>query len=84
MVNGIKYKEELCSRFMLIDGHQKCKRVVCQFDNVTNMSHPEMGPVVQGCPYAPKRSKKDEKRKGRSLDFDCYYFGKLIYERLHF
>jgi hypothetical protein len=65
MINGIKCKDTSCSRVMLIDGHQKCKRVICQFKNVTNMNHPEMGPVVQGCPYAPKRRKKDEKEKGK-------------------
>lgn len=73
MIDGIKCKEELCSRVMLIDGHQKCKRVICQFENVTNMNHSEMGPVVQGCPYAPKRSKKHEKTRGRSFYFHFYY-----------
>ena len=65
MLNGIKCKEELCSCVMLIDGHQKCQRVICQFENLTNMNHPEMGPVVQGCPYAPNRRMKNEKRNGR-------------------
>ncbi|CAF4848562.1 unnamed protein product [Rotaria socialis] len=61
MLNGIKCKEKLCSRVMLIDGHQKCQRIICQFENLINMNHPEMGPVVQGCPYAPNRKKKNEK-----------------------
>jgi hypothetical protein len=65
MINDIKCKQSLCSRVMLIDGHQKCKRVICRFENVTNINHPEMGPVIQGCPYAPKRRKKDEKENGK-------------------
>ncbi|CAF1115997.1 unnamed protein product [Rotaria sordida] len=77
IINGIKCKEELCSWVMLIDGRQKCTRIICQFDNVTNMSHPEMGPVVQGCPYAPRRTKKDEKRKDQ-LGFYCSHHAKYI------
>ena len=65
MLNGIKCKEGLCSRVMSIDGHQKCQRVICRFENLTNMNHPEMGSVVQGCPYSPNRRKKNEKRNGR-------------------
>ena len=49
MINGIKCKE-LFSRVMLIDTHQKCKRIIRQSERATNMIHPEMGPVVQGCP----------------------------------
>jgi hypothetical protein len=73
MINGIKCKEELCSRAMLIDGHQKCKRIICQFENVTNMSHPEMRPVVQGRPYAPKRSKNldDDVIMDRRFRYGC-------------
>jgi hypothetical protein len=52
---------------MLIDGHQKCRRVICRFKNVTNINHPEMGPTVQGCPYAPKRRKKDKREKGKII-----------------
>ncbi|CAF1501294.1 unnamed protein product, partial [Didymodactylos carnosus] len=77
-MNGIKCKQELCSRVMFIDGHQKCKRIICQFENVTNMSHPEMGPVVQGCPYAPKRNKKDEKEKGNKSAFYSSHHAKYI------
>jgi hypothetical protein len=64
MINEIKCKQSSCSRVMLIDGHQKCRRLICGFKNVTSMNHPEMGPVVQGCPYASTRRKKDEKGDG--------------------
>jgi hypothetical protein len=61
----VKCKPLSCSRVMLIDGHQKSRRVICGFANVTNTSHPEMGPVVQGCPYPPERKRKNEKAEGR-------------------
>ena len=48
---------------MLIDGHQKTNRIICRFENVTNTSHPEMGPVSQGCPYQPHRSKRNDKEE---------------------
>ena len=40
ILNGIKCKGELCLRVMLIDGHQKYKRVIFQFENLTNINHP--------------------------------------------
>jgi hypothetical protein len=48
---------------MLIDGHQKSNRLICRYENLTNTSHPEMGPVNQGCPYQPQRKTSNEKEK---------------------
>ena len=67
MISGIKCKQASCSRVMLIDGHQKCRRIICKFPNVTNTSHPEMDSVLHGCPYAPKRRKKGQSETGKEL-----------------
>lgn len=44
-----------CSRCIITDGHQKPKRLICQADNVVDVTIPEMGPVTTGCPYPPLR-----------------------------
>lgn len=62
---GVKCKNATCSRIMLIDGHQKSRRLVCSFENLTDTSHSEMGPVLQGCPYAPRRRKRTQNRTGK-------------------
>ena len=74
MINRIKCKQASCSRVMLIDGHQKCRRIICKFLNVTNMNHPEMGPVLHGCPYAPKRRKRNRMKQVKSVTYDCCHF----------
>ena len=57
-----------CSHIMLIDVHQQSRRIVCSFENVTSTSHPEMGPILQGCPpYPPKRTIKPKEQKGEKL-----------------
>ena len=76
MINEIKCKQASCSRVMLIESHKKCRRIICKFPNVTNMNHPEMGPVLHGCPYAHK--KEEKKRKDQSetdrITYDCRHF----------
>lgn len=76
MFPNIKCKETSCSRVMLTDGHQKSRRVICRFENLTNTSHPEMGPVNQGCPYQPQRCKK--KCEGQWFVFGFFSF--MIFE----
>ncbi|CAF3850775.1 unnamed protein product [Adineta steineri] len=88
MINGIKCKQSSCSQVMLIDGHQKCRRIICKFPNVTNMSHPEMGPVLHGCPYAPKRKKKDQDTTDDESIYYCSHHGEYMksvddFQQLH-
>ena len=44
-----------CSKCIITDGHQKPKRLICQADNVVDITIPEMGPITIGCPYPPLR-----------------------------
>ncbi|CAF3163957.1 unnamed protein product [Rotaria sp. Silwood2] len=62
----IKCKQSSCSAVMLIDGHQKINRIICRYENLTNTNHLELGPVNQGCPYPPHRSKSNEKGKNQN------------------
>ncbi|CAF1501838.1 unnamed protein product, partial [Rotaria sp. Silwood1] len=62
----IKCKQSSCSAVMLIDGHQKSNRKICRHENLTNTNHLELGPVNQGCPYPPHRSKSNEKGKNQN------------------
>lgn len=71
---GIKCKNATCSRIMLIDGHQKSRRLVCSFENLTDTNHSEMGPVLQGCPYAPTRRKRAHDQRGRVMNIGLRFF----------
>jgi hypothetical protein len=54
----------VCSKVIVIDGHQKPRRVVCQYSNVTSIiNKEEMGPCNRGCPYQPRRRKVGETSK---------------------
>ena len=66
--------KDTCSRVMLIDGHQKSRRIVCSFENVTNTIHPEMGPILQGCPYPPKRISNTKEQTGKKQVVDSILF----------
>ena len=45
----------ICSRVAITDGHQKTRRLVCQYTDLVDKSLIEMGPVQVGCPMAPLR-----------------------------
>ena len=48
--------KSVCSRVLVLDGHQKPRRTVCRFDNVTSlMNEEELGPCNRGCPYQPRK-----------------------------
>ena len=44
-----------CSRVIITDGHQKTRRLVCQFNELIDDTIVEMGPMQTGCPLAPLR-----------------------------
>ncbi|CAF1296500.1 unnamed protein product [Didymodactylos carnosus] len=50
-----KCKSENCLKVFLTDGHQKPDRKVCSFDNVCDITIPELGPILIGCPHTPIR-----------------------------
>ncbi|CAF3497480.1 unnamed protein product [Rotaria socialis] len=67
-----------CSRVLILDGHQKPRRTVCSFDNVTSlMNEDELGVCNRGCPYQPQKRKKDEKRKNKTSPYYCFYHQNL-------
>jgi hypothetical protein len=48
----------VCGKVVIVDGHQKPRRVVCQFGDVTSViNKEEMGPCNRGCPYQPRKRK---------------------------
>ncbi|CAF1411906.1 unnamed protein product [Adineta ricciae] len=60
-----------CSRVIILDGHQKPRRLVCKYDNVTSLVNiNELGPLNKGCPYMPQRRQSD---KRESNDGGYYY-----------
>ncbi|CAF1209648.1 unnamed protein product [Didymodactylos carnosus] len=44
-----------CSTVFLTDGHQKPNRKICNFENVCDISIPELGPCLIGCAESPVR-----------------------------
>jgi len=54
-IPNIKCRPSDCSRCIIVDGHQKCRRLVCDFKNVVDTSIEEMTAVEIGCPYTPCR-----------------------------
>ena len=47
-----------CSKCVIVDGHQKSKRIVCEYKNVVDTTIHEMTSIEIGCPYAPRRKDK--------------------------
>ncbi|CAF1393638.1 unnamed protein product [Adineta ricciae] len=54
-IPNIKCSPSDCSRCVIVDGHQKCRRLVCSFKNIVDTSIEEMTSVEIGCPYTPCR-----------------------------
>ncbi|CAF4608377.1 unnamed protein product [Rotaria sp. Silwood2] len=70
--------KSICSRVLVLDGHQKPRRTVCRFDNVTSLvNQEELGPCNRGCPYQPKRRTPDKKNKNKLSPFYCYFHQNL-------
>ena len=65
-VPSIQCNPTICSRVVITDGHQKTRRLVCQFSEMVDTSIVEMGPIQTGCPLAPlRRTKKSPNGKYR-------------------
>ncbi|CAF1517297.1 unnamed protein product [Adineta ricciae] len=54
-IPNIKCCPSDCSRCIIVDGHQKCRRLVCSYKNVVDISIEEMTAIEIGCPYTPCR-----------------------------
>ncbi|CAF4068628.1 unnamed protein product [Rotaria sordida] len=54
-IPNIKCSPSDCSRCVIVDGHRKCRRLVCSFKNVVDTSIEEMTAFETGCPYTPCR-----------------------------
>ncbi|UJR24365.1 hypothetical protein I4U23_005742 [Adineta vaga] len=54
-IPNIKCSPSNCSRCIIVDGHQKCRRLVCSFKNIVDTSIEEMTSIEIGCPYTPCR-----------------------------
>ncbi|CAF1527331.1 unnamed protein product, partial [Adineta ricciae] len=54
-IPNIKCSPSDCSRCVIVDGHQKCRRLVCSFKNVVDTSIDELTAIEIGCPYTPCR-----------------------------
>ena len=54
-IPNVKCTPSNCSRCIIVDGHQKNRRLVCSFKNVVDTSIEEMTAIEIGCPYAPCR-----------------------------
>lgn len=54
-IPNIKCCPSDCSRCIIVDGHQKCRRLVCSFKNIIDTSIDEMTAIEIGCPYTPCR-----------------------------
>lgn len=58
-------KSDQCLKVLVVDRHQKSRRIVCAYDAVTSMiNQEELGPCRRGCPYTPMR----KSQKHRSIE----------------
>lgn len=57
-IPNIKCSTSNCSRCVIVDGHQKNRRLVCGFKNVVDTTIDEMTAIEIGCPYTPCRRKQ--------------------------
>ena len=55
VIPNIKCNQLNCSRCVIVDGHQKTRRIVCSFKDVVDTTIDEMNSVEIGCPYGPCR-----------------------------
>ncbi|CAF3388792.1 unnamed protein product [Rotaria socialis] len=55
---NIKCNTINCSKCIIVDGHQKSKRLVCEYKNVVDTTIDEMTSIEIGCPYTPCRKTK--------------------------
>lgn len=69
---NIKCNLNNCSKCIIVDGHQKSKRLVCENKNVADITIDEMTSVEIGCPYAPCRKKKSNHSNNCISSFFCY------------
>ncbi|CAF2103032.1 unnamed protein product [Rotaria magnacalcarata] len=61
-----------CSQVIILDGHQKPRRLVCKYDNVTSLINAdELGPLNRGCPYPPRRRKLDNRQPNDAGHYYC-------------
>ncbi len=66
--------KSICSRVLVLDGHQKPRRTVCRFDNVTSLvNEEELGPCNRGCPYQPLKRRNDQNNKTSTYLCFCNY-----------
>ncbi|CAF1229878.1 unnamed protein product [Rotaria sordida] len=66
--------KSICSRVLVLDGHQKPRRTVCSFDNVTSfVNEEELGVCNRGCPYQPQKKINNQNNKSRFSPYYCYY-----------
>ena len=54
-LQNIKCNTVNCSKCIIIDGHQKTRRIVCEFKNVVDTTIDELTSIEIGCPYTPCR-----------------------------
>lgn len=47
-----------CSRCIIVDGHQKSRRIVCEKKSVVDTTIDELTSIEVGCPYTPCRKTK--------------------------
>ncbi|CAF3817891.1 unnamed protein product [Rotaria sordida] len=58
LLPNMKCNSTNCSKCIIFDGHQKSKRIVCEYKNVVDTTINEMTSVEVGCPYTPCRKTK--------------------------
>jgi hypothetical protein len=64
LISKCECDKSVCSRVLVLDGHQKPRRTVCRCDNVTSLVNiDELGPCNRGCPYQAQKRRNDQNHK---------------------
>ncbi|CAF2139560.1 unnamed protein product [Rotaria magnacalcarata] len=59
---------------LILDGHQKPRRTICSFENVTSLvNEEELGACNRGCPYQPQKKNNNSNNKNKNSPYYCYY-----------
>jgi hypothetical protein len=78
-------KPDQCSRVLVVDGHQKARRIVCAYEGVMSLvNQDELGPCRRGCPYAPTRRKLQQVDKQGSYRTFAPTFSSIIVGQQNF
>ncbi|CAF1683234.1 unnamed protein product, partial [Adineta ricciae] len=74
LIPECRCEKSTCCKVLIVDGHQKPRRTICRYENVTSLiNEEELGPCNRGCPYQPRKRTNIHTVKNKPSPFYCIY-----------